>query len=334
MTAGATLLSARRFACAVVCLCIGALLAPATAQATPGDDDAVAADADVPLSWAIDAPVLGVGATGPEVRAWQIAMNNWLDVVAPDEEFRLVVDGDYGLLTDSVTRRFQFAQHLPIDGLVGPVTRAAYLSAPELVEASATPVAHAPFLAPGDRGDDVARWQMDLTRWLTATGAWSPPLGIDGIYGPETEAATRLFQTAQGVTADGLAGPETRAALASAPALVNVSPVTTPAPAPPAPPTPALPASGICAVDQAPIVEVVLGPDVAMPRCVVMSGDHRLRIVNSGAATHVELGTLELDLDAGATATSPSPVGAYADVGITSVAVERYGETGPEIQIR
>ena len=79
----------------------------------------------MPLSWATDAPVLGIGATGQAVQTWQSAMNRWLQVVSPDDEFRLEVDGDYGRLTDSVTRRFQFAQGLPVDGLVGLVTRAA-----------------------------------------------------------------------------------------------------------------------------------------------------------------------------------------------------------------
>ncbi len=313
---------ARALACAAVC--VGVLIAPATAGAT--------ADSDVPLSWALDAPVLGIGATGPDVTTWQAAMNSWLDVVAPDEQFRLEVDGNYGQLTDSVTRRFQFAQGLPVDGLVGPVTRSAYLSAPALVDASRTPVAHIPFLAPGDRGDDVARWQSDLDHWLTAAGAERSPVVIDGLYGAETAAATRFFQQVQGVTVDGLVGPETRAALASAPELVNVSPL--PAPPPAAPTAPAAPAAGICSVDEAVIVEVVLGPDVPMPRCVVMSGDHWLRIVNAGDATHVALGAWQLDLEAGATVTSELPVGAYADPGVRSVEVARFGGTGPQLRIR
>ena len=112
------------------------------------------------------------------------------------------------------------------------------------------------------------------------------------------------------MTVDGLVGPETRAALVSAPALVNVV-------------AGEAADRGVATVDSAhsidasrasrrhlsgrrrSIVEVVLQPDVAMPRCVVMSGQHWLRIVNSGAATHIELGALSLDLDEGATATSP-----------------------------
>jgi peptidoglycan hydrolase-like protein with peptidoglycan-binding domain len=108
------------------------------------------------------------------------------------------------------------------------VTRAGYLSAPELVAAGRSPVAHQPFLAPGERGEAVAAWQQDLNRWSAAAGAAFGRLTVDGGYGPATEQATRELQHAQSITVDGLAGPETRAALASAPALVNVSPLPPP----------------------------------------------------------------------------------------------------------
>jgi peptidoglycan hydrolase-like protein with peptidoglycan-binding domain len=40
-------------------------------------------------------------------------------------------------------------------------------------------------------------------------------IGVDGIYGPETEAAVRSFQSSKGLTADGIVGPATIAALRS-----------------------------------------------------------------------------------------------------------------------
>jgi len=68
-------------------------------------------------------------------------------------------------------------------------------------------------LARGGRGSGVAQVQdllatigVPLTRSVTRRGA-------DGIFGPETEAAVRVFQQRQGLKADGIVGPKTLAAL-------------------------------------------------------------------------------------------------------------------------
>ncbi len=60
----------------------------------------------------------------------------------------------------------------------------------------------------GDQGEAVAR----LQRALSAAGR---PVGQDGVFGPQTEAALRAFQQARGLTPDGLAGALTQAALES-----------------------------------------------------------------------------------------------------------------------
>lgn len=56
----------------------------------------------------------------------------------------------------------------------------------------------------GDRGDDVRA----LQRELNALGA-DPPVDVDGIFGPGTEQAVRLFQASVGLAVDGLVGPRT-----------------------------------------------------------------------------------------------------------------------------
>jgi peptidoglycan hydrolase-like protein with peptidoglycan-binding domain len=276
--------------------------------------------------------VLGVGAGGPAVVEWQEAMNDWLAAAAPDATFRLDVDGSYGLLTDSVTRRFQYAQGLPIDGLVGPVTRAAYLSAPALIAAGRAPAAYETYLSRGDRGPEVRAWQIALDHWIDASGSPVAPVDADGIYGPSTEAAVRFFQESEGVTVDGLVGTETRAALASAPVLVNVAPVAPPASSAPVPVT--TPAAGVCAASDATIVEIVLHVDVPDPRCVRLTALQWVRIVNDGPATGVTFGTWRVELEAGASATTPLPLGAYGPPGTSAFAVDRYGGSGPEVQVR
>lgn len=71
--------------------------------------------------------VYGVGSTGPDVEMIQRAL---LAAGAA-----IVVDGEFGSITDSAVKRFQAAHELAVDGQVGPLTAA------KLDEAIATPEA-------------------------------------------------------------------------------------------------------------------------------------------------------------------------------------------------
>jgi N-acetylmuramoyl-L-alanine amidase len=62
-----------------------------------------------------------------------------------------------------------------------------------------------PVIRQGARGDMVTEAQRLLNRAPTAL----PRLVEDGIFGPRTDARTREFQTAQGITVDGIIGPVT-----------------------------------------------------------------------------------------------------------------------------
>ncbi len=55
---------------------------------------------------------------------------------------------------------------------------------------------------PPMQGSDVRRWQLRMR----ARG-W--PIGVDGVYGLESEAVCRQFQTDKGLMVDGVVGPET-----------------------------------------------------------------------------------------------------------------------------
>jgi len=59
----------------------------------------------------------------------------------------------------------------------------------------------------GSRGDEVRTIQTKLKRWGYYSGA------IDGIYGSQTLAAVKWFQSKNGLDVDGIAGPKTLAAM-------------------------------------------------------------------------------------------------------------------------
>jgi len=59
----------------------------------------------------------------------------------------------------------------------------------------------------GSRGDEVRQIQTKLKRWGYYNGS------IDGIYGSQTLAAVRWFQSKNGLQVDGIAGPKTLAAM-------------------------------------------------------------------------------------------------------------------------
>lgn len=59
----------------------------------------------------------------------------------------------------------------------------------------------------GSRGDEVRQIQSKLKRWGYYSG------NVDGIYGSQTVAAVKWFQSKNGLTVDGIAGPKTLAAM-------------------------------------------------------------------------------------------------------------------------
>ena len=59
----------------------------------------------------------------------------------------------------------------------------------------------------GSRGDEVRLIQTKLKRWGYYNG------NVDGIYGSQTLAAVKWFQSKNGLAVDGIAGPKTLAAM-------------------------------------------------------------------------------------------------------------------------
>jgi peptidoglycan hydrolase-like protein with peptidoglycan-binding domain len=76
-------------------------------------------------------------------------------------------------------------------------------------------------LKSGLSGADVTEWQQKL-------GALGFPVGVDGQFGPETDAATRAFQKSRGLQVDGQVGPNTLAAALVSPSAPIVPSVPLP----------------------------------------------------------------------------------------------------------
>jgi peptidoglycan hydrolase-like protein with peptidoglycan-binding domain len=115
----------------------------------------------------------------------------------------LTVDGIFGPQTGAAVRAFQQQKGLAVDGVVGLATWAALVITVKL----------------GSQGDAVRGVQEEF-QFRNLSGDPSKGLAVDGIFGPNTDAAVRGFQRAlhadiPSVTVDGIVGPVTWQALVS-----------------------------------------------------------------------------------------------------------------------
>ena len=132
------------------------------------------------LAW----PVVGQGGSDHPVQTLQYLLGA--------QGHPVTVDGVFGPGTDAAVRAFQQAGHLSVDGVVGPQTWSALV-----VQVSQ-----------GSTGDAVRAVQAEFR--FRGTG-----LQVDGVFGPNTDAAVRAFQQAVGFAVDGVVGPLTWRALVS-----------------------------------------------------------------------------------------------------------------------
>jgi peptidoglycan hydrolase-like protein with peptidoglycan-binding domain len=115
----------------------------------------------------------------------------------------LTVDGIFGPVTAAAVRAFQQQEGLTVDGIVGPVTWPALIIT----------------VRQGSQGDAVRGVQEEF-QFRNLSGDPNQGLQVDGIFGPQTDAAVRGFQQAlhqdiPSVAVDGIVGPVTWQALVS-----------------------------------------------------------------------------------------------------------------------
>ena len=161
----------------------------------------------------IYADLLRPGDTGVAVATLQ----HYLMVAAVfDNSLPMVTEnGVFDQQTEAAVRAFQAREGIAVDGLVGRDTWNALTANYDRILASLPPdslemseIYPGRFLVPGEQNADVRRLQTFLNR-ASAIRDFIPPVTVDGIYGPQTEAAVRAVQRWANIPQNGVVGPVT-----------------------------------------------------------------------------------------------------------------------------
>ena len=179
-----------------------------------GDDIDIIQNAPVE-SINISAPTtpLRLGSAGDAVRALQIRLNRISDNY-PSIPKIAIPDGVFSYDTEDAVRKFQEIFSLTPDGIVGKSTwyqtQFIYNAVKRLNELDSEGISlsevsdqYDESLRPGAQGIEVANLQYFIN-YMSAFYDTVPPLTIDGIYGPSTEAAVRAVQRTFGLPVTGI----------------------------------------------------------------------------------------------------------------------------------
>jgi peptidoglycan hydrolase-like protein with peptidoglycan-binding domain len=139
-------------------------------------------------------PVLQKGSTDPAVRDLQEALKALGQNPGP-------VDGVFGAQTEAAVRAFQQASGITVDGVVGTITWR-NIDNTDLSE---------PELRNGSTGLPVRRLQSRMSAFQSEPDGGFPYAtgGVDGRFGPKTEAAVKMLQQQRGIPVDGVVGHQT-----------------------------------------------------------------------------------------------------------------------------
>jgi len=186
----------------VAALSTATMVAPAMAGAAPAAvmvveptarrASPVAVPAMIPVSGLPTWPVLSQGGN----TGWPAATVRSLQYLLNAHGACLMVDGIFGPRTDSAVRSYQRAHGLAVDGIVGPRTWSSVIITVQR----------------GSAGSAVKAVQDEANS--RGPNSQGPPLVVDGIFGPQTDAWVRAFQNAIaghviGFVEDGVVGPLT-----------------------------------------------------------------------------------------------------------------------------
>jgi peptidoglycan hydrolase-like protein with peptidoglycan-binding domain len=139
-------------------------------------------------------PVLQKGSTDPAVRDLQEALKALGFNPGP-------IDGPFGTATETAVKAFQQAKGITVDGVVGTIT---WRNIDEGDQSE-------PVLRNGCTGLPVRRLQSRMSAFQSEPDGGFPydTGGVDGRFGPKTEAAVKKLQQDRGITVDGIVGHET-----------------------------------------------------------------------------------------------------------------------------
>lgn len=129
---------------------------------------------------------------GPAVRVLQEQINRRFLKLKLSSLVTVAVNGVFGPQTLDAVKYLQCVAGLTVDGIVGPQTL-------NFIEYG---VEGLPLLTHGSTGSSVRAVQDAILRSRIS-------IQVDGIFGPDTEAKLKRFQTVFFITPDGIVGPKT-----------------------------------------------------------------------------------------------------------------------------